>query len=168
MNYNRILPALAEMLEKPLRVAAFCRTAPEDDTNWLQERHYRTLIEHYPIWTFVGCYGGRCAKQTEHCLGGLHQMLAACKAGEIDLIIAKSASTIERNVVDCLRIVHELKELQPPIGVYFEDTDLYTLTVMWDICLNAILKMAEQESNNKGNIIECRTSYNENIPPSDS
>lgn len=169
MKLNNIrLPALEEMCDKPLRVAAFCKTAPESGT-WLQEVYYRTLISNYPIWTFFGCYGGQHdSEQTEHCLGGLPQMLAACKCEKIDLIVTKSPSTLKRNIVDCLHLIRELKELNPPVGIYFEENGLYTLSSISDVYLKAFLKFAEQESINKGNIVECNASLDANIPPSDS
>ena len=54
-------------------------------------------------------------------------MIEDCQAGKIDLIITKSVSRFARNILDCIGHVRELAKLKPPIGVFFETENLYTL-----------------------------------------
>ncbi|MBQ6481299.1 MAG: recombinase family protein [Anaerolineaceae bacterium] len=56
-----------------------------------------------------------------------NEMLADAKRGKIDLIITKSVSRFARNVKDFLTAVHELAEHVPPIGVFFESENIFSL-----------------------------------------
>jgi DNA invertase Pin-like site-specific DNA recombinase len=66
------------------------------------------------------------------------KMLADCKAGKIDLIVTKSVSRFARNVVDCIGCVRQLAAMQPPIGVFFEMENIYTLNSNMEMSLSFI------------------------------
>jgi len=71
-------------------------------------------------------------------------MIADCRAGKIDKILAKSISRFARNTVDTLSYIRELKELG--IGVCFENEHIDTLTPGGEVLLTILAAIAEQES----------------------
>lgn len=79
-----------------LRVAAYCRVSTDYDeqassyeTYETQVAHYKELIQKEPTWEFAGIYddgiSGTNTKKHEQ----FNKMIAACKAGKIDLIVTK-------------------------------------------------------------------------------
>ena len=155
MNHDTV-SAFDELRDKPLRVAAFCRTTADANETWLPRVFYSNLVASCPNWKFFGCYGGqKSIDKSEQCLGGLPQLITDCKSNKIDLIITKSFSTLKRNVTACLSIIHGLKRLNPPVGVYFETEDFYTLHSNSDIYLSLFQALADLESENKSKGIRC-------------
>jgi len=73
-------------------------------------------------------------------------MIAESKAGKIDLIITKSVSRFARNVVDFLGMVRMLSERNPPIGVFFEAENIFSLNETSNMALSFQATMAEEES----------------------
>ena len=77
-------------------------------------------MQKHPNWTLVSIYadeglsGTSTQKRKE-----FNRMIEDCKAGKIDLILTKSISRFARNYVDCGKIVRELIDLNPPVGVRF-------------------------------------------------
>ena len=81
-------------------------------------------------------------------------MIAECKVGKIDLIITKSVSRFARNVVDFLGMVRMLSERNPPIGVFFEAENIFSLNETSNMALSFQATMAEEESRNKSRSME--------------
>lgn len=81
-------------------------------------------------------------------------MIAECKAGKIDLVITKSVSRFARNVVDFLGMVRMLSERNPPIGVFFEAENIFSLNETSNMALSFQATMAEEESRNKSRSME--------------
>lgn len=90
----------------------------------LQERYYESFLERFPGFKLVRVYSdfprptGRPA---------FERMLNDCKRGLIDLIITKSMSRFAPNITECKEAVQMLKSLQPPVGVFFETENIFTL-----------------------------------------
>ena len=91
-----------------LRVAAYCRVSTELDEQAnsyeTQVSHYKELIQKDPSWEMAGIFAddgisGTNTKKREQ----FNKMIAACKAGKIDLIVTKSISRFARNTIDCLK-----------------------------------------------------------------
>ena len=80
-------------------------------------------------------------------------MIADCHAGKIDLIVTKSVSRFARNVLDCIGQVRELAALHPPIGVFFETENIYTLNSNSEMSLSFISTLAQEESHTKSEIM---------------
>ena len=72
-------------------------------------------------------------------------MIAACEAGEYDLIVTKSVSRFARNLVDCVFLVQKLKRQKPPVGVYFETDNLNTLSEDSELMLSFLAGKATKE-----------------------
>ena len=142
-------PVQVQVEPKKLVVAAYARVSTEKEQ---QENSYERQVEHYTAlikandaWEFGGIYadpgisGTRAEKRPE-----FMRMIADCRAGKIDKILAKSISRFARNTVDTLSYIRELKELG--IGVYFENEHIDTLTPGGEVLLTILAAIAEQES----------------------
>ena len=80
-------------------------------------------------------------------------MIEDAKAGKIQHILAKSIARFARNVVDCLSIIDELRNLDPPVGVHFDENNLYTLDSTGSLVLTILATVAEEESRSKSFIM---------------
>ena len=156
---SNVLTKLTENREKPLRVAAFFNIEWDANESWLQltMKHHLTLFGTSQNWTLVGYYGGyEYIEPTDIFNGGLPQMLSDCKDGKIDLIIIKCVSSLDQNIIKCISIIKELQQLKPPVGIYFEEFNLYTLHEDFYRFISAFSAIAQQESEDKGKRIGCR------------
>jgi len=91
----------------------------------MQTRYFTEMVSNNPDWELAGFYadlGTDSRKQPN-----LARLMADCRAGRIDLIITKSVARISRSIYSVMKIVRELAQLKPPVGVYFEDSQLNTL-----------------------------------------
>lgn len=144
---------------KVLRVAAYARVSTDQesqaDSYQTQKEYYKKYITNHEGWDYVETYAdegrsGTNVLKREH----FKEMIEACKAGEIDLIITKDIRRFARNVLDCLSYVRMLKSLNPPVGVYFEDEHLNTLDRGNEAILALLSSVAQGESENKSEAIK--------------
>lgn len=138
-------------LDRTFRVCAYCRVSTDSDDQLssfeLQQAHYRTIAQSHPNWNFLHIYAdegisGTSLKKRDQ----FNEMIAACEAGEYDLIVTKSVSRFARNLVDCVSLVRRLKNLNPPVGVLFETDNLYTLSENSELMLSFLATFAQEES----------------------
>ena len=140
------------------RVCAYCRVSTDDPKQTssyeLQKNHYEDMIKEHPGWELVGIFAdeGISGTSLEH-RESFNSMVAQCKEGTIDLIVTKSVSRFARNIVDCIRIVRELKGLTPPVGVFFEAEHIYTLEGTSEMILAVLSATAQEESRTKSEIM---------------
>ena len=135
----------------PFRACAYCRVSTDNDEQLssfeLQQKHYRQLALDHPNWDLRRIYadegisGTSLKNRTE-----FNEMIEACKRGEYDLVITKSVSRFARNLVDCISLIRMLKGLTPPVGVYFETDNLYTLSENTEFMLSFLATFAQEES----------------------
>lgn len=95
------------------RVAAYCRVSTDSKEQLTsyeaQKEYYTHKIQDNPDWELAGIFadkglsGTSMKKRAE-----FNKMIAACKRGKIDLILAKSLSRFARNTVDSLDTVRML------------------------------------------------------------
>lgn len=74
------------------------------------------------------------------------QMIEDAKAKKIDLILTKSISRFARNVVDCLTNIRLLRNLRPPVSVYFDKERLDSLDEKAEVFLTMLASFAQEES----------------------
>lgn len=132
----------------PLKVAAYARISRDknelEDSLENQISYYTTLISENPIWQFAGIFaddgisGSSTRKRNQFQL-----MLSKAFAGEIDIIIVKSISRFARNLLDFLKIIQELRDID--VEVYFEKENISTLDPKSDNYLTLYSKFAEEE-----------------------
>lgn len=159
----QIIPAKRNLTpeagKKKLRVCAYCRVSTEEDTQAssyeLQVQNYTKMIRENPEWELVGIFAdegisGTSVLHRKHFL----EMIDKCKAGEIDLIITKQVSRFARNVRDSLNYIYMLRELNPPVGIYFETEKLNTLDRSSDMIITVLSLVAQSESEQKSNSLK--------------
>jgi DNA invertase Pin-like site-specific DNA recombinase len=136
---------------KNLRVCAYARVSTDsnDQMNSLKNQieHYEKYIPTHSNWEYAGIFSdegisGTSIKNRK----GFQEMVEACKAGKIDLVVVKDVSRFARNVKDCLSTAEELLTLDPPVGIYFENNNLSTLEVDSKIFLTMLAMFAELDS----------------------
>lgn len=140
------------------RVAVYARVSTDDPRQTssyeLQKNHYQDVVDRRPDWNLVKIYAdeGISGTSLKH-RDAFVEMIEDCKAGKIDLIVTKSVSRFARNIIDCVGYVRELKAMNPPIGVFFETENLYTLNANSEMSLSFISTLAQEESHNKSEIM---------------
>jgi DNA invertase Pin-like site-specific DNA recombinase len=107
-------------LNRILSIAVYVRvsTNSDDQENSFeaQASHFSRLVSENPNWKLYKIYqddgitGTQVTKRT-----GFLSMIKACRAGKVDIVIAKSISRFARNTVDSLNYARELKSLGIPI-----------------------------------------------------
>ena len=137
--------------DRHFRTCAYCRVSTDNDEQLssyeLQQAHYKQLAEDHPNWELLRIYAdegisGTSLKNRDE----FNAMIEACKRGEYDLIVTKSVSRFARNLVDCISLIRMLKGLVPPVGVYFETDNLYTLDENTEFMLSFLATFAQEES----------------------
>lgn len=133
------------------RVCAYCRVSTDNDEQLssyeLQQAHYKQLVQDHPNWDLRHIYAdegisGTSLKNRDE----FNAMIAACRHGDYDLIVTKSVSRFARNLVDCISLIRMLKGLNPPVGVFFETDNLYTLGENTEFMLSFLATFAQEES----------------------
>ena len=152
----RKISAYSETSEvnRELRVAAYCRVSTDDIDQAisisLQMRQYKEKIQANPNWKYAGTYvdNGFSGTNTAHRPGFL-KLIEDARAGKFDMIITKAVSRFARNLLDCIGYIEELKNLDPPVRVFFEQENLDTGLQTSGIILFVLAMVAEEESHMK-------------------
>ena len=133
------------------RVCAYCRVSTDNDEQLssyeLQLAHYKQLAGEHPNWDLRHIFAdegisGTSLKNRDE----FNAMIEACRRGEYNLIVTKSVSRFARNLVDCISLIRMLKGLNPPVGVFFETDNLYTLSENTEFMLSFLATFAQEES----------------------
>lgn len=132
-----------------LRVAAYCRvsTDREDQANSFenQRRYFMACIERNPGWVLQHIYAdegisGTSTKKRRQ----FNAMIAAARAGEIDLILTKEVSRFARNTLDTLTYTREL--CRRGVGVLFLIDNIDTRQQDGELRLTIMSSIAQEES----------------------
>ena len=136
---------------KKKKTAAYCRVSTfelgQASSFELQVDYYKKLINSNENWEYVGVYSdcGKSGTSTDK-RNEFNKMIEDCRQGKIDLVLAKSISRFARNTLDCLGYIRELKNLNPPVGVYFEKERLDTLDPKSELILTILSSIAQEEA----------------------
>lgn len=164
-RYQGIDPELLEVIPaKPAenlyddtvyrRVAVYARVSTDDPRQTssyeLQKNYYEDYVGRYPNWELVHIYAdeGISGTSLRH-RDSFNKMIEDCAAGKIDMIITKSVSRFARNIMDCIGTVNRLRQQIPPVGVFFENEQIFTLNSQSEMSLSFIAAMAQEESHVK-------------------
>ena len=133
------------------RVCAYCRVSTDNDEQLssfeLQQAHYKQVVQDHPNWELKRIYADEGISGTSlKNRYAFNEMIAACQRGEYDLIVTKSVSRFARNLVDCISLIRMLKSQTPPVGVFFETDNLYTLAENTEFMLSFLATFAQEES----------------------
>lgn len=137
--------------QKELRVAAYCRVSTGDESQQTsyttQKRFYTQMILRKPGWTLVGIYADEAISGTSRARRKqFNEMINDALEGKIDYIITKSISRFARNTIDTLECVRQLRELNPPVGIFFEKENIDTLDATGELILTILSALAQDES----------------------
>ena len=140
------------------RVAVYARVSTDDPRQTssyeLQKNHYTDMVSRRDDWNLVEIYAdeGISGTSLQH-RDAFIKMIGDCREGKIDLIVTKSVSRFARNVLDCIGYVRQLAAMHPPIGVFFETENIYTLNPNSEMSLSFISTLAQEESHTKSEIM---------------
>jgi len=145
---------LTDWEEKPLRVAPYCRVSTEHESQAssfaLQKEYYEKFVASHPSWVLVDIYADEGLSATSYSKrDDFKRMLEDCKQGKIDLIITKNVSRFSRNVVDCLGIARDLIGAKHPVGIFFQENNINTMTRNNEMMLTILSSLAQAESEAK-------------------
>ena len=135
-----------EPQSEKLRIAAYCRVSTELANSYeTQVSHYKELIQKDPSWEMAGIFAddgisGTSTKKREQ----FNKMIAACKAGKIDLIVTKSISRFARNTIDCLKYIRDLKAIN--VAIFFEKENINTMDAKGEVLITIMASLTQQES----------------------
>ena len=104
--------------------------------------YYAEYVKLRPDWKLVDIYIDE-GTSNQHFLN----LIEDCKAGKVDYILTKSISKLARANVDVLTMIKELKNHNPPIGVFFESIHMDALNK--DDYLSLLSVLAQIESQKK-------------------
>jgi site-specific DNA recombinase len=144
--------------QREKRVGVYARVSTDDPNQTssyeLQKNHYHDLVNRHPGWKLVEIYAdeGISGTSLQH-RDSFLRMIEDCKAGKIDMIITKSVSRFARNVLDCIGYARALKAMNPPIGIFFETENIFTLNDNSEMSLSFISTLAQEESHTKSEIM---------------
>ena len=144
--------------ETKKRVAVYARVSTDDPNQTssyeLQKNHYEDMVSRRDNWELVDIYAdeGISGTSLQH-RDSFIRMINDCQAGKIDLIVTKSVSRFARNIIDCIGYVRQLKAAEPPIGVFFETENIFTLDENSEMSLSFIATLAQEESHTKSEIM---------------
>lgn len=140
------------------RVAVYARVSTDDANQTssyeLQKNHYEDMVRRKENWQLVDIYAdeGISGTSLQH-RDSFIRMINDCKAGKIDIIVTKSVSRFARNIMDCIGYVRQLKAADPPVGVFFETENIFTLDENSEMSLSFIATLAQEESHSKSEIM---------------
>jgi DNA invertase Pin-like site-specific DNA recombinase len=157
-NPMKIIPAREKddinSSNRTYRACAYCRVSTDSEMQQssfaLQRLHYERLAQSHSNWHLLRIFAdegisGTSVKRRKE----FNEMIEACLSGEYDLILTKSVSRFARNLVDCIAIVRKLKGQTPPVGVFFETDNLFTLSEDSELKLAILSTVSQGESEKK-------------------
>ncbi len=144
----KVIEPTIKSIPKKLRVAAYVRVSVEKELSEhsfaAQLDHFIKLMDSRPDWTNAGVYSDYGITGTKTDRPGFQGLMAACEAGQIDLVLTKSISRFCRNTVDLLNTIRHLKE--KGINVHFERENMDTMSDSGELLLTLLASFAQEES----------------------
>lgn len=157
--------------QKQELVAPYCRVSTLADEQVasfeMQRKYYMELIDSHPEWTLVGIYADEGISGTSmRRRHDFQKLIEDCKQHKITLVITKSVTRFARNLVDCISICRSLRNLNPPVGIYFETENINTLEQNSELQLSLFALLAQSESETKSLSVKwgIRRRFEKSIP----
>lgn len=133
---------------KRKRVAAYVRVSSGKEAQLhslsAQISYYNNLIGSRGDWELAGIYADEAMTGTKESRPEFQKLLANCRTGNIDMVIAKSVTRLARNTVTLLETARELKLLG--IDIFFEKENIHTLSTDGELMLALLASFAQEES----------------------
>lgn len=145
-NITRIEPL--PKLPTLKKVAAYARVSSGKDAMLhslsSQISYFSKYIQSRRDWQFAGVFYDEAKTGTKENREGFQKMLAACRAGKIDMIIVKSITRFSRNTLTILKSVRELKEMG--VDVFCQKENIHTISYDGEVMLTILAGFAQEES----------------------
>lgn len=158
---KKIEPAVTQPVKRK-RVAAYARVSSGKDAQLhslsAQISYYNHLIGSRGDWELVGIYADEAMTGTKENRPEFQRLLSDCRAGKIDMVIAKSITRLARNTVTLLETARELKALE--IDIYFEKEQIHTLSSDGELMLTLLASFAQEESRSASENVKWRIRKN--------
>lgn len=147
---------------KRKRVAAYARVSSGKDAQIhslsAQISYYNSLIGSRGDWELAGIYADEAMTGTKESRPQFQKLLADCRNGKIDMVIAKSITRLARNTVTLLETARELKLLG--IDIFFEKENIHTLSTDGELMLALLSSFAQEESRSASENVKWRIRKN--------
>jgi len=154
--------AVKKTLERKINVCAYARVSSSKDAMLhslsAQVSYYSSLIQSDARCLYVGVYADEGISGTKKERPEFLRMIEDCKAGKIDVIVAKSISRFARNTIVLLETIRQLKILG--IGVYFEEQKIYTLSGEGELLITVLASYAQEEARSVSENMKWRIKMN--------
>ena len=112
----------------PIRAAVFWRGNSKSPNNaW--EKHQERLSKYSASFECVGYYTRKkqVNKKDVCCLGNRNDLFYHAQEGKFDLLITSRLSDFDANSDVCMDTIWELLLVRPPVGLYIESLNFYSL-----------------------------------------
>lgn len=150
------------------RVAAYVRVSSGKEAQLhslsAQISYYNQYIGRRGDWELAGIYADEAMTGTKENRPEFQRLLTDCRAGKIDLVIAKSITRLARNTVTLLETARELKTLD--IDIFFEKENIHTLSSDGELMLTLLASFAQEESRSASENVKwrIRKNFEQGIP----
>lgn len=138
-----------------LRIAAYCRVsspkAEQERSLELQTQYYTDKIASCCLGENAGVFSDIATGRNTRQRPAFKRLMAACKAGKVDLILTKSISRFGRNSLETIQILRELR--RRGVDVYFEQENIHLLNPAAQHVIEIYCALAQNESENKSHNI---------------
>lgn len=150
-----------EIVVKRKRAAAYCRVSTgmecQEGSYEIQKSYFTELLSNNPDEELVKVYADEGSGRTTQRRPEFRQMIQDCMDGKIDIIYTKSISRFSRNMLDCVTVVRQLKELGIP--VIFEKEGINTMDGQSELFFHILAIIAEEESKSIGENVRAGIAY---------
>ena len=131
-----------------IRVAVYSCTAADYEEN--HKKLYNSDIKNHPHWKITEIYMDKSASGINRAYyEEFSRMMEDARSGKIDYIVSKSAFRFARDLKETLNCVRELRQLVPPVGVYFKKENIDTLDATGEILSSDLIQMNLTEHRQK-------------------
>jgi DNA invertase Pin-like site-specific DNA recombinase len=149
----KVQPGIFEEI-RTLRVGIYARVSTNSRQQLssleIQQNYYEDMVKMHDNWQLVKIYAdpGLSGTSTKH-RKAFNEMIDDARAGKLDLIVCKMVSRFSRNILDGIGYVRELSRLNPPVGVFFENEGIYSLSNDSEMALEIHNMLSQEESRTK-------------------
>lgn len=131
------------------RVAVYCRVSTDnEDLTYgcaAQKAYYTELIGKNQNWKLVGIYADQGITSGDwKNRRAFKKMIAACKRGDIDIVMVRSISRLARSVPECLEIIRNVKSYG--VKMIFEKENIDTSSETSELFITLFGEFARKES----------------------
>lgn len=120
--------SIAPLYGRPVSVAVFLRSST-GNPNSIWTRAQERVAKYSPGFECAGYYTRRKYEQNRnvHCLGSRMDLFPHAQEGKFDLLITSKLSDFDANLETCTDTIWELLLARPPVGIYIESLNFYSL-----------------------------------------